>query len=77
MKQILWKKESLNHGCSTDWTIFLENGKIFVDSHAGWISEAYLEGKNVKLNPINAVPKYVKAKLKVFLKDKNLNQGDV
>lgn len=71
MKTILWKKEKGNHGHSVGWVIFEEDGKIFVDGHVGWVSEAYLnEDGEVKLNPINPTPNYVKSKLKSFLKRK-------
>lgn len=69
MRETLWEKENLNHGHSTVWTIFTENGKIYVDSHVGWVSEAYLTPENeVKLRPINPIPQYIKAKLKSYLK---------
>lgn len=69
MKNVLWEKGELSHGSSTSWTIFEKDGKIYVDSHAGWISEGILKDGVVVINPINAVPKYVKTKLKHFLKN--------
>ena len=71
MKTTLWEKEKGSHGHSVGWIIFEEDGKIFVDSHVGWISEAYLnEQGEVKIHPVNPVPNYVKVKLKSILKSK-------
>jgi hypothetical protein len=71
--EVVFKKEHTGSGHSTEWTIYKENNKLYIDGHSGWIVQAWLEEGQLKTSEIVPIPKYIKKEAIKALKAINTN----